>query len=712
MDKNCSTIPDAVFIFPADFIKSVAAQKCGESCYWTAEGKVNAIQLETCMESRQLKLSIKSLKLCFEDGHHVCVLENIVRIPDFCDHDLSRNKIITSKQDDCQSTAFKIETETQCGQETKRKRGRPRRTDSEKQKRKARDPGVQQYNNIDGRRYTLRGVKLSAKIMNAEKGIYDETEIKTETSDSRKSYFRESVEVLSSDLPKAETELTKSQDSEPRDKTELTNLKDLEPRLKREFVNLADSERRSKMVESAPEDSERDAYAELSKNENLKTKQNLGYTTCINMKAENETVEYASLSGDGDSDDDFIPPVKRKKGRPKLTKKDITPRFKKRSLIDIGNVPTFERRKRNNEKKEECRICTKKFCDYTGLFEHVKKRHGMSDECKVYLEELKELKVVTCKFCGVKLADRTLLFAHEDREHRQNTIVDCFRCQKSFRNIANLRNHVRSVHILKGEKSKLCHLCPAKFKWTATLKQHVDEIHEGNRHAKCEICHKVFYSNSQLRRHERCHGLHQSKSVICQQCGKRFLFAHNLKRHVASMHGARQEIYHCSYCGRGYRTKTSMVSHVQLVHFNLFSYSCKQCQSSFPRSKMLVDHMFSAHKVVNYQVTQNPKERYKYRKNADDLYFCSYCSKGFHFKAEMVDHIHTTHADMFPHQCDQCNQGFLLPTFLLNHRLKAHGKFNTLGMPSVVSNLIADYEIHSRSIETFARTESSLETLY
>ena len=244
--------------------------------------------------------------------------------------------------------------------------------------------------------------------------------------------------------------------------------------------------------------------------------------------------------------------------------------------------------------------------------------------------------VSTCEKCGAKFANRNLLHAHEDREHRQSEIVECFRCHKAFRNIMNLRSHVRAVHIMKGDKSKLCHLCPAKFKWTATLKQHLDEIHEGNKHAKCQYCDKMFYSKSQLRRHERCHGLHQSKFVVCQQCGRKFLFNHNLKRHTEIMHGTKQEVYHCSYCGRGYTTKTSMVSHVQLVHFNLFSYSCKHCSATFPRSKFLVDHMRTSHKVDNYQVTENPKERYKYRKNGESTLFCSYCSESFNYKVTVM----------------------------------------------------------------------------
>ena len=625
MKKKTLTINDVVFIFPTDFIQSVATQQCGESCQWTAKGHVETLQLETFVQDKQLKLSVKSLQLSLKDGFHVCMLERIIRRPKGEDLDellLVPNKNDCDKSNDQTGAVLKSENEPLSGQQTKRKRGRPRKDDSEKQKDSAHEKCVEVKDN-GVRPYTLRGVKLSAEIMNAEKGIYNDTERNKKELDS--------VTGTGSGL----------QDETASDKHKCS-------------------------------DSKSDSFTIANSGANEKTEK--GELNVVRDVDRCDTNIPLDEDDDGDSDlSDYQPTRKRKRGRPKLLrKKELFPK-RKRRVIDIGNIPKFERRKRNNEKKEQCKVCGKKFCDYTGLFDHVRKRHQKIEDFQKYLDELKELKVVQCELCGQNFADRTLLHAHEDREHRQNAIVECYRCNKCFRNIVNLRNHVRSVHVLKGDKSKLCHLCPAKFKWAVTLKQHIDEIHEGNKHAKCQLCGKMFYSNSQLRRHERCHGLHKSKFVICQQCGKQFLFAHNLKRHVETMHGARQEVFHCSYCGKGFRSKNSMVTHVQLVHFNLYSFSCKECQSTFPRSKFLIDHMSSVHNITDFQVTGNRQERYKYKKNENELFYCSYCSEGFHYKAKMVDHIHSTHANVFPHHCDVCKQGFLEASFLVNHRIKAHG---------------------------------------
>ena len=596
------TIHDAQLIFPTDFIQSIVAQQNGETYVWAAQDHVQTLLMETFKEDKQLKLAFASLNLILRDGLHVLDFKDL-RLKEI------KNTAVSVTVSDSKLIGPTLKAEIDANPTRlnggvvesvpKRKRGRPRKTEAEKQKSKNEEKIKGDNDEIHNQsviestngRYALRGVKLSTEIMNAEKGIYKAIKIKEE--------------------------IVESETESPGD---IDRGHSLSEQAENEMIDKANDECHEK---------DRDKVVNISDN--------------LDENNVSDNLDENVYIGEGDSYDDFVPVKKnqkRSRGRTKTLelkyKSEFTGKLKKRKTIDIGNVPKFERRKRNNEKKEECKVCKKKFCDFTGLFNHVKKSHDKASCYQSYLDELKELMVATCEECGAKFGNRNLLHAHEDREHRQTEIVECFRCHKSFRNIMNLRSHVRAVHVMNGDKNKLCHLCPAKFKWSATLKQHIDEIHEGNKHAKCQYCEKTFYSNSQLRRHERCHGLHQSKFVVCQLCGRKFLYNHNLKRHTEIMHGSKQETYHCSYCGRGYSTKTSMVSHVQLVHFNLFSYSCKQCSATFPRSKFLVDHMRTIHKVDNYLVTDNPKERYKYRKNAESALYCSYCSESFNYKVNKL----------------------------------------------------------------------------
>ncbi|KAK3583691.1 hypothetical protein CHS0354_021440 [Potamilus streckersoni] len=459
-----------------------------------------------------------------------------------------------------------------------------------------------------GKRYSLRGVKLSREIMEAEKGIYGRY------SDESKGNVKEII-VKAEIVP-----------------VQPDNESILQAKIETE-VDIHDADYLPDQDENPEMDDDKDFVFEQ---------------------------QYKSRKS------------RRKKKLLKIEEsRDLS--MRKRQKIDLGDVPKFERRKRNNVRTAECDICHKRFCDYTGVDEHVRKFHKNNKSFESYLEALKDLKVVKCNICELPFQDRYLLQGHEDREHIKNVVMVCNQCGKKYKNLTSLRNHVRAVHILHGVKGHLCHLCPAKFKWSSTLKQHIEEIHEGKMHAECKICGKKFFRPAQLKRHERIHGLDESKRLFCTQCTKSFLFECNLQRHMQVVHEPQTEKFHCSYCGKGFHQKNSMIAHVQLLHFNLFPFTCKMCKGMFPRSKMLKDHMALAHKQTNYEVTDNPKERFKYNRTTEDLFYCSYCSSSFHYKAKLIDHVHTAHADAFPYKCISCTQGFLEGGFLMNHQKKAHG---------------------------------------
>ncbi|KAL3848346.1 hypothetical protein ACJMK2_019214 [Sinanodonta woodiana] len=460
----------------------------------------------------------------------------------------------------------------------------------------------------EGKRYSLRGVKLCREIMEAEKGIYGRHSNESKDNEKETIVKTENVSVQPNNESATQEKIETACDIQDED-----YLPDL------------------------------DEYPEMDNDKDFVSEQH-----------------YKSRRG-----------CRKSKLLKLVESKDLS--MRKRQKIDLGDVPKFERRKRNNLRTAECDICHKRFCDYTGVDEHVRKFHKNNNKFESYLEVLKDLKVMKCNTCGLPFQDRYLLQGHEDREHIKNVVMVCNQCGKKYKNLTSLRNHVRAVHILHGVKGHLCHLCPAKFKWSSTLKQHIEEIHEGKMHAECKICAKKFFRPAQLKRHERIHGLDESKRLFCSQCTKSFLFECNLQRHMQVVHEPQTEKFHCSYCGKGFHQKNSMIAHVQLLHFNLFPFTCKMCKGMFPRSKMLKDHMVLAHKQINYEVTDNPKERFKYNRTTEDLFYCSYCCSSFHYKAKLIDHVHTAHADAFPYKCVSCTQGFLEVGFLMNHRKKAHG---------------------------------------
>ncbi|XP_062602710.1 zinc finger protein 418-like [Saccostrea cucullata] len=249
----------------------------------------------------------------------------------------------------------------------------------------------------------------------------------------------------------------------------------------------------------------------------------------------------------------------------------------------------------------------------------------------------------------------------------------CHQCEKSYKNFQTLRNHIRYVHKITGQKNH-CKLCPAKFKHSSVLKQHCDEIHNKKINFTCTVCKKEFARRNQYNRHMLSHGGDKSRLLNCPHCEKGFWFKYNLTRHIELVHKPSVENFHCSYCGKGFNLKAAMVSHVQHVHFNIFPFQCSVdgCKMGFSRQRLLLEHMQQSHSDVTYKPPQLSRGRYKYGRTDEDLFFCSHCRVSFCYKAKLVEHMHFAHNDSFPYICDQCSQGFVEKSFLLHHLKYAH----------------------------------------
>ncbi|XP_060078751.1 zinc finger protein 69-like [Ylistrum balloti] len=388
-----------------------------------------------------------------------------------------------------------------------------------------------------------------------------------------------------------------------------------------------------------------------------------------NSDVVNDDQSIGKIGHDSSTDNEWT--QKRKPGRPRKKFKMEIPR-KVRKVIDLGdNIPIYKRRQRNNVRSESCKYCAKMFCDYTGVDCHVRRWHMKEEDVEEYLDQLKELKIVTCRICNTSCVDRIQLQIHENRYHFRNETVKCKVCKKMYKNIQSLRNHTLAVHGVKGQPH-LCHHCPAKFKWAMTLKQHIEEIHEGKMNIICKVCNKKFARKSQLTRHERIHGSDESKRLVCPTCGKGFWYECNYQRHLKIVHGPVKENFHCSYCGKGFNLKSAMVSHVQKVHLNIYPFRCPQCKIGLGRRKLLEEHMAQAHNMSDIKVLDVKRGRFKYGRNSEDLFYCSHCSLSFCYKTKMVEHMHIDHGTEFPFMCEHCCQGFLEKHFLTNHLKKAH----------------------------------------
>ena len=297
------------------------------------------------------------------------------------------------------------------------------------------------------------------------------------------------------------------------------------------------------------------------------------------------------------------------------------------NIADTTNYNSHEIDTKNENNKGLTCICGKWFRHKSNLASnrytfksHIINKHGNSSPEMLHFETIFPPMENKCYFCSETFDSKTQLTEHKKRYKDGNYwVCPKVNCNTKYRKSSSKTS---SSSMLQGH-----------------LKQHSGEFDYS-----CENCEKKFSQKALYKSHKKVHIDRHLKSLECEICSRTLPDLTVFRVHMAQMHG--EANLPCSRCNKKFRTTKLLQKHNQL-HEDKGLFKCIVCNQSFKNKTTLTTHIVLVHKD-------------------DKTSYCSLCDKGFLTPGQLKRH-EGLHTGCKPFRCEYCKK-----TFMLKYKMKYH----------------------------------------
>ncbi|KAG8192887.1 hypothetical protein JTE90_014663 [Oedothorax gibbosus] len=219
------------------------------------------------------------------------------------------------------------------------------------------------------------------------------------------------------------------------------------------------------------------------------------------------------------------------------------------------------------EKPFVCPECREEFLNWRALAMHLWREHTI------------DIDLYSCPDCSYKAFSFFKVDNHR-KIHSDERPYICETCNKSFKQISQLRNHVvihldrRNLPEKRWYSEQQCHTCGRKFSDTKCLRKHEQAVHSRLKPYVCSFCGHLSARKAMLDLHMRQHT--GEKPFMCEHCDYRTGDHNSLRRH--RMRHTGDKPYKCPHCPYACIQAISYKTHLRNKHPGMDGlYSCNMC---------------------------------------------------------------------------------------------------------------------------------------
>ncbi|XP_065082090.1 GDNF-inducible zinc finger protein 1-like [Ochlerotatus camptorhynchus] len=281
----------------------------------------------------------------------------------------------------------------------------------------------------------------------------------------------------------------------------------------------------------------------------------------------------------------------------------------------------------------------------------------------------------------------------------------CKRCDMEFETKKELDKHKRLEH-----RDYMCDTCGLSFEQKFALETH-RKRHESVRQFKCDYCPMEYYTRPEMLLHIKQVHLNAFE-VKCPECGLSFKTKSTLNQHIKTH--TNQRTHTCSVCGYGFKSYTHLNRHIKSVHQDV-RYKCDHCEISYGRKDKLRMHMEKVHNIQTYFVCDICLQSYNSKDKLDEHKVhhenpkplqCGICLAAHMMQEEFDLHLCITYKDNYV--C--CNRDFKFHFYYNKHMFLAHGLKTNVRVKPAEGLLLGQLRAMRKQAERCPRCEQEFQT--